>query len=178
MSSLTSQTYSVGRPSEHCAATGVELTPGMRFVAALCERAGEEGFDRLDYTEEAWDAGEAAPPRLFGFWRSVVPDRDAKPKPLVDDDALLSLFEQLGDSDDDKRLVFRYALALMLIRKRIIRQERAEQTESGSDLVVRLRGPKGWGEDARLERVVDPGLDREAILSVMDQLGQVMRGEE
>jgi len=177
MSSLTSQNYSVGRPSARCAATGVELTPGTRYVAALVERDGEEGFDRLDYTLDAWNEGHR-PPRLFGFWRSVVPEQGEEHKPIVDDEALLSLFEQLGDSDDAKRLAFRYVLALMLVRKRLIRHESTRRVDGVANLVIRLRGPSGWGEDSRVEEVVDPGLDQETILSVTEQLGQVLRGEE
>ncbi|MEC9373697.1 MAG: hypothetical protein VYC34_07630 [Planctomycetota bacterium] len=176
MSSLTSQHYNLGRPAEQCAASGAPLTPGTPFVAALVEREGVDGFDRLDFTQEAW-ASMARPARLVGFWRGIAPEPDAAPKPFIDDEALLSLFEQLGESDDPKRQAFRFVLALMLVRKRLLRHEGSRKRQDGDVMLIRMRGPEGWGEGSTIVEVVDPNLDRETIGQVTEQVGQILRGD-
>ena len=63
----------VSRPTGICAATGESLLPNTPAMAALCEREEDEGFDRLDFTIEAWDK-DPNPPRLFSNWRYIVPE--------------------------------------------------------------------------------------------------------
>src|SRR5690606_24010444 len=98
-----------------CAATGRKLDVGERFVAALVEREDSEELRRIDFSMEAWDEG-ARPRGLFGFWRGVVPAAGAKKQVLIDDEAVLDLFEQLSSATDDRRVAFRFVLALILVR--------------------------------------------------------------
>jgi len=177
MTSASNAQYNVGRPAGVCAATGRTLSQGDRVVSTLVERVGEEGFDRLDFAEQAWAAG-ARPDRLVGFWRSVIPEPGERPRPYVDDEALLALFESLEDAEEHSRQAFRFVLALMLVRKRLLREEGRRSDAQGEVMLVRARGPKGWGEDGVLHEVVDPGLDRETLAQVTESIGQIMRGEE
>jgi len=176
MSGTTSQPYAIPRAAGRCAATGRELTPGEPYIAALAERAEDDALDRLDYSAQAWDEG-ARPPRLFAFWRAVVSEPDARPKVFIDDDALLALFEQLGEAEDERRIAFRFVLALILIRKRLLRHEGGRRENGVSFMIVRMRGPQGWKEDAPIFEVVDPQMTRDMIADVTEQLGLALRGE-
>jgi hypothetical protein len=179
MSRLSGDSYSISRPTGHCAHTGEPLRPGDRFVAALAERAEEEGFERLDYSAQAWDAG-ARPERLFGFWRAVMPEADEKPKLFIDDDGLLALFESLLDEADDegetaaKRDAFRWVLTLILLRRRLLRQVAASLRDGRRVLQLRM---KGSPPEATPVEVADPGMDEAAAAAAADQLSAVMRGE-
>lgn len=185
MSRMATAPFSIGRTTGRCASTGKELRPGDRRVTALVEReasdAAPEGFERLDYSEEAWDAG-ARPARAFGFWRGVVPDSDSRPRPFIDDEELLALFEQLGESEDAladaKKQAFRFVLALLLIRKRLLRHEGGRRNSGRSCMLVRSRGPAGWDPASPLIEVVDPDMDEAAIAGATEMLGQTLRGEE
>jgi hypothetical protein len=177
--------FSIGRSTGRCASTGRELRPGDRRVTALVERDASEGtpegFERLDYSEEAWDSG-ARPARSFGFWRGVVPESGGKPRPFIDDDELLALFEQLGDGEealaDPRKRAFRFVLALLLIRKRLLRHEGGRRNSGRSFMLVRSRGPEGWDPASPLIEVIDPDMDESAIVAATEMLGQTMRGEE
>jgi hypothetical protein len=179
MSRLSGDSYSISRPTGRCAHTGEELRPGDHYVAALVERDGEEGFERLDYGAGAWDGG-ARPERLFGFWRATMPDADAKPRMFIDDDGLLALWEGLvedesGDENDaQKREAFRWILTLILLRRRLLKQVGASVRDGRRVLQVR---PKGTPPEATPLEVADPGMNEGAATAAAEQLSAVMRGE-
>ena len=172
---MTGNSYELGRHADACAATGAPLEPGDHFVACLIEREGEEGFDRVDLSQEAWSGGHR-PARLFAFWTGVRPERDHKPRLFIDDDALVSIFDQLEDATEDKRLAFRYVLALVLIRTRLIRQvgtRAATADEPGAMLFKRRGAPTEQAPEA----VIDPALDAATIAEVTEQLGAILNPE-
>src|SRR5688572_25517206 len=76
--------YQISRATGRCAATDEPLAPGAICVATLCERTDDDGFDRKDFSLDAWESG-ARPQGLFSYWKTVVPKPDAKPRLLLDD---------------------------------------------------------------------------------------------
>lgn len=173
MSGLSSAPYDLGRSTGVCAATGRALTPGEVAVAVLVERDADGGLERLDYSAEAWDS-EARPSNVFCFWRRRIPESNAKPKPFIDDDELMSLFDQLADAEQDRQLAFRFILSLILIRKRLLRHVGSKQVDGRSVTLVK---PRGAEADSPPIEVVDPGMDAEAIEAATEQLGMALRGD-
>lgn len=172
MSRLTGAPYELGRSTGVCAVTGEPLAPGASAVAALVERDDDGALERLDYSLAAWESG-ARPDRLFCFWRRLIPEHNAKPKPFIDDEELLALFDQLGESDQPRAIAFRYILSLLLLRKRLLRQVGSKREEGVSVALVKVRGAP---EDPPIA-VLDPGMDAETIESATEQLGAALRGE-
>jgi len=175
MAFAPSRQYEIARPTGVCAATGEAINPGDVMVATLAERQEDDGFERRDYSAEAWEKG-ARPAGMIGHWRTVMPEPGTEPKPFIDDDSLLGLFHQLEDAEEPSRLAFRFVLALMLLRKRMLRPAGMEKREGQSIMLVRARGPEGWSADDPPIEVIDPGLDEQTLESVTEQLGQVIRG--
>ncbi len=175
MAFTASRQYEIAKPSGACAATGEPIEPGEIMIATLAERAEDDGFERRDYSARAWENG-ARPRGMIGHWRTVMPTPDAEPKPFIDDDSLLGMFHQLEDAEEPSRLAFRFVLALMLLRKRMLRPAGVEKRGDQTIMLVRARGAHGWSADDPPIEVVDPGLDEQTLESVTDQLGQVIRG--
>lgn len=167
MKLLSVSGIALGRRTGICASTGEPLEPGADVVTVLVEADDGEGFERLDFSADAWDAG-ARPPEgraEFAFWRGVQPASGAKPQGrLVSDDELLELFGRtssagLEEGDEDPRqLTFRYVLALLLIRRRMLTVMSTSQQDGAVVMKVRVRGRP----DEVLE-VLDPGLDDTAL---------------
>jgi len=171
---MASSPYPVARSTGHCAVTGIPFKEGDAFVAALVERDGQPGLERLDYAAKEWEGGARPQPplRLFGFWRGAYHPGEAKRQPLLGDAELLDLFEELGGATEPKQVTFRYILSLLLIRRRVLR---VVSTKPGTMSVV----PRGSGDTAREPiTVVDPGLDEQAIADAIEQLGQVVATDE
>ena len=59
---------------------------------------------------------------------------------LVDDEALLDLFDRLAEDDDARRKAFRWVLGLILVRKKLLRLEGTAPTEEGTLFMLRRRG--------------------------------------
>lgn len=182
--------YSVGSPTRVCAATGRELATGEAYVAALVQPPDSEEYRRVDVSLDSWAAG--ARPRtedgrrlpVLGSWRAVVPDPGARKKLLVDDESLLDMFvESDGDGEvpgteegaegGEGRDVFRFMLALILMRKRLLVCER---TDAKGTMLVRPRGSPKSSEGGALIEVRDPGLSEACVARVVGQLAALLDG--
>lgn len=149
---------------------------GERFIAVLVEMPGSDVMQRQDFAVDAWESGArpAAPGRVFATWRSVMPELSAPKKLLVmGDDELLDLFEQLSESTDQKKLAFRYVLALLLVRRKLLRYSGVRGRGPGSKMLV-SRKPTAPGAEMPTLEVIDPGLDEETLSGAMQQIGELM----
>lgn len=173
MSRFGSQ-YHVARSTGRCAATDRELEAGESIIATLCERE-DEGFDRHDFAEAAWTDG-ARPERLFSHWRTTVaePDDDGR-QAFVDDEVLVDLFHRLAEDDREQRVAFRFVLALILMRKRLLRfVGRADAGPDGAE--VWLMRQRGQETDTPSLRVINPRLDEDDVHELTAQLGEILDG--
>lgn len=172
--------YKLGRFTGVCAATDRTLQPGTECIACLCEAAeadiaeGALGLLRLEYSIEAWDSG-ARPQELFSWWKTRIPENDGPRRVLVDDDALLDLFDRLGSEEDDRRQGFRWVLGLVLVRKKLLRLEGSARTEHGDVFLLRRRGT-----DPELPPIemLDPKLDEDDARKIADELGEIMASDD
>jgi hypothetical protein len=108
--------FEVQRSTRRCAATQRELAPGEPCYSLL-EVAGADVI-RKDYCLDGW----AGPPDgVLGWWKGRVPELVAKRIQLAPNDILLTLFDQLAEQPGQEDM--RYVLALLLIRRRVLRIE-------------------------------------------------------
>ena len=119
----------IPKPSKTCSATHRELKPGETFFSVLVEEPS--GVRRLDYAAESWTG---PPPYAAGWWKSTVPVANEKKIKLAPNEILLELFEDLVGQPD--KLDVRYVLTLLLIRRRLFRYEREEETEIGEKTLI------------------------------------------
>jgi hypothetical protein len=110
--------FEVQRCTRHCAATDRALKPGDECYSVL-EIHGADVI-RKDFCREGW---KGAPDSAFGWWKSRVPEPTAKKIKLAPNDVLLELFDQLAERPDQQDL--RYVLALLLVRRRVLRLDLA-----------------------------------------------------
>lgn len=178
--SSSASPYEISRSQETCAATDRELEVGEFHIAALLETAGESTLTKVLYSTVVWDQGIELPEgtALFGFWIRRVPEPgETKKTPLVSDDEIFDLFEQLGEATEDKQIGFRYLLTLMLMRKKKIDLESMVPATNDTPSILKVRQRiKGGG--GPVFEVIDPKMDDEAIAQAIEELGQVMQFEQ
>jgi hypothetical protein len=121
--------YEIRRSERHCAASGRELTAGEEFYSVL-SRAGAE-LVRQDFATEAW---QGPPQDALGWWKARVPSPDAKRIHWAPNDVMLDLFEQLADEPQQADL--RYVLALLLMRRRVMRLEETQHGEASETMLL------------------------------------------
>lgn len=135
-------------------------------------------LERLDYCDACWDPEAAARAgaedgtplgSLLAWWRTAF-DPPRSDKPVFDRDTAIELFRGLSDTEDDRRLRFRYVLALMLMRKRVLKYRDVLRRDEQEWMVVTQRT-----EDGDIEhRVLDPGLTVEDSASLSEEIARVM----
>lgn len=108
--------FEIQRSTRRCAATDRKLEPGEAFFSTLNVEGPE--VVRRDWAAEAW---QGPPDGVFGWWKSRVPLPDAQQPKLAPNEVLLELFDHLADQADNCDM--RYVLALLLVRRRLLRIE-------------------------------------------------------
>jgi len=148
--------YNVHRTTRRCATTGRTLEEGEEFFTALFV----EGPDlvRKDYSREAW---QGPPEGTLGWWKARVPRKEDNKAKLAPDEVLLQLFHELEEQPHKQDL--RFVLALLLVRRRILKWEDPQQTDDGHEVLV-LSCPRDGGtyrvaaevpDDARAAEIQD-----------------------
>ncbi len=146
----------VPKPGGACSVSGRAIAPGEKFVAAV--RETEAGLERVDVAAEAWEAFDRA--GLLAYWQAVMPRPEQKKKLFVDDEVLCTLFERLADATDEAKLNFRFVLALVLMRKRMIVYEETRRVGGHDVWVVRLKESRGPPRPRRPEALTSPASPR------------------
>jgi hypothetical protein len=154
--------FEVQRCTRRCAKTDRELNPGETFYSVLAAEGAE--VVRRDFCEAAW---EGPPEGAVGWWKSQMPELNAKKMHWAPNDVMLHYFEQL-EGQADKQDV-RYVLALLMIRRRVVRLEDTETDDTGRELLV-LYCPRN--ENEYKTAVVMPNDQRAA--EIQEELAQLL----
>jgi hypothetical protein len=179
----------------------------MECWAALCDRPpeahveavaeGEKGkkaaeaaapspFVRVDFCVKCWGEGKRpeAPMTMFSFWKTTVPTPQHKKKLLVDDSVLVDVFQRMEGKNEPQEVRFRFVLALILMRKRLLKYEGMEEgkkQEASSKEQEGTKAPEVWrmvprGSEAAVQ-VINPHLTEEQIAEVSQQLSAILAEE-
>lgn len=108
--------FEVQRCTRRCATSGRKLDPGETFYSVLQVDGAQ--VVRTDYAVDVW---QDPPEEAFAWWKSCVPSSDSLTPKLAPNEVLLELFDQLGQQPDATDM--RYILALLLIRRRLLRHD-------------------------------------------------------
>ena len=158
--------WEVESATGRCASTGRAFEEGEEFYTVLFEEG--ETFRRVDYCLDAW---QGPPDGAFCHFKTQVPVREKRKKLLVNDELLLGFFTRLAEETEPVRVQFRFVLALILMRKRILRYE-GSNVEDGVE-VWRMTLPR----EEETHRVVNPRLTDEEIESVSQQLSSILHSD-
>ncbi len=163
--------YDIAKTSGQCSKCERQLAPGEEFVATVVE--ADEEFVRCDFCTRCWaSCGDEQGPGVFGVWRAQAARPEEKKKLFVDDELLINFFERLAGAAEPAKINFRFVLALILMRKKLLVYDGAVKSPDGSDLWQTHF--KGSGEAVE---VTDPHMDEEKIADVSRSLGEILEGE-
>ena len=151
--------WEIDRAAGRSTLSGRPLEEGEEFYSVLLEEG--ESFRRVDYSLDEW---EGPPEGAFCFFRTRMPIRQKRKQLLVDDELLVAFFTRLARETEPVRVQFRFVLALILMRKRLLKYEGTEQ-QDGQE-VWRMVLPRDRSEHL----VVNPHLSD-------DQIGALVASE-
>lgn len=154
--------FDIQRSTKRCAKTEREFRPGETYYSVLVSEGAE--IVRYDYSQEAWSE---PPENTVGWWKSLMPEPNSKKVNWAPNDVMLHYFEQL--ENDPTKADVRYVLALLMVRRRIVRLEDTETDEEGHEQLV-LYCPKNEA-DYKIP-VLDPAPERAA--EIQDELSKLL----
>ncbi|MEX0819797.1 MAG: hypothetical protein WD070_09380 [Pirellulaceae bacterium] len=154
--------FDIQRCTRHCAKTEREFRPGEIFLSVLIPQGAS--VVRHDYSREAWDE---LPENAIAWWKSQMPEPNAKKVNWAPNDVMLHYFEQL--ESDPARADVRYVLALLMVRRRIVRIEDTETDDAGQEQLV-LYCPKN--ETEYKVAILNPSPER--ATEIQDELSKLL----
>lgn len=158
--------WHIERPTGRCAKTGEPISDGEAYYAVLYEDG--ESFRREEVSLTAWDG---APEDAFCHFKTRMPTKAPKKKLLVDDNILMSFFVRLEDETAEVRRQFRFVLALILMRKKLLKYQETRQSGDGEIWIMRVTGQD------KTHKVLNPKLEDSQIETVSRELSAVLHGD-
>ena len=132
MNSPLGNEWPIKHRADVCARTQRPFQPGETFYTLLFREG--DGFRREDLSEEAWtQRNENIQP--FSFWKARYEQPPPEPPEPLGKENAEELLRRLLAEDDRANANACYVLAVMLERKRILKQVKTEQTEGRPVLI-------------------------------------------
>jgi hypothetical protein len=126
-----SANWEVAKSSRKCCLTGNPIAVGETYYSALVEEG--DTFVRRDYCVGAWE--QVDPVEFFSYWKTrYQPEEEKEKKFVIDIEAFYTFFTRLAGATEPTRQLFRYVIALILVRKRALRLDEIEKAPDGEFL--------------------------------------------
>jgi hypothetical protein len=152
--------------SHQCAATGHPFTEGEHFYTILYYEKGE--YRREDLSEEAFKSrNENVAP--FSFWRSKYEPPVPQHVDTVTKQTAEDLLRKYMDDTDVEHGNARYILALMLERKRILKEREVKRGEDG--VLARIYE---HGKTGEIFVIPDPELRLDQVAEIQQQVASLL----
>jgi hypothetical protein len=152
--------------AEKCAATGESFQDGEYFYTLLFNEG--DGFRREDLSEAAWkERNENLQP--FSFWRSKYEAPPPAAPEKVSRQTAEDLLRRYMEQSSSQHAAARYLLAVMLERKRLLKEVEAKRSESGA--LTRIYEHTKTGE---VFVIPDPELRLDQIAQVQAEVSSLL----
>ena len=158
--------WEINKPLGQCYGSGKKIESGEEYFGALVKT--EEGLQRRDFCAEYWESDK---PDVFCYWKTKLPQPGQKKQLFVDDQMLMAFFERLERETDQEKVNFRFVLALILMRKRILKYDDTRIDDGREIWRLRIVGDKQFAE------VVNPHLDEEQVEELSSQIGEILQAD-
>lgn len=159
------ESWHVRSRSRECAATGTRFTDGETIITALYPDPESSGYLRRDFTTTAWAELPEGSEQPFSFWKTTyaAPSEDGN----TDVEAKLSpeeILRRLVDEDEEHTENTRYILAVMLERRKLLRETDNQRTPSG---ILRVYEHRKTGE---VFLIRDPDIPLDKVETVQQEV--------
>lgn len=160
------QEWTIQSRSTQCAATGREFADGEYFYTLLFDEP--TGMRREDLSEEAWkERNDSVQP--FSFWRSKFEMPPPAPPETVTKQTAEDLLRRYMEENSAQHAAARYLLAVMLERKRLLKEVEAKTGADGQ--LTRIYEHTKTGE---VFVIPDPQLRLDQIAQVQQEVSSLL----
>jgi hypothetical protein len=160
--------WSIKSRSRECAATGEPFADGEKIRAAIFPDPDSSGYLRRDYKLASWqERADDEPP--FSSWLTTFhpPEVEEKAEDVVEQDPE-TLLQKMVEEDEEHTENARYILAVMLERKKLLRETDTQKVPSG---VLRVYEHRKTGN---VYLIKDPGIALADVDRVQEEVRQLL----
>ena len=159
-----------GRPAP--AEPDARIEPDAQAPSAEPAESAEPANGPAAEAAEAEPLAQAVAGPPLAAWRTRVPQPKEKKKLFIDDELLVNFFQRLEGTEEPAKRDFRFVLALILMRKKLVNYDSSKPLpDGGEEWIVRCRG----SEDTYA--VYNPELTEDRIVEVSEKLSDILEGE-
>ncbi len=160
--------WSIKSRARECTESGDAFQSGQKIRAAIFPDPESSGYLRKDYTIEAWGnrEGEENP---FSCWITTYepPVTEEKAEDVVEDDPE-TLLKRLVEEEEEHTENARYILAVMLERKKLLRETDTQEIPSG---ILRIYEHRKSGD---VYIIKDPQISLTDVDRVQEEVRQLL----
>ena len=160
--------FDITKCTKKCFDSGREILPGETLVSALIQEGSQ--IERRDFAEEAWSE---PPEGCIGWWRTQIPEAPAATNKMPPPEILVRLYDELSNSEATNEGL-RFVLALLLIRKRLLREEPMLQDSDESSMPTQWWLQCGINGETYEQPILNVG--NEYAIQLQDELVQLLYG--
>ncbi len=159
--------WNIEKTSKQCFACERKFVEDETYFSALYDEIQQ--FTRKDFCLPCWQRDEKN--AIFSFWKTRIPRANTPPKKHIDSSILLDFFLRLEGNQDTEKKKLRYALALFLMRKKLLKYKDIVRN-NGQELLL-LEYP----QENKVFEVSNPLLTEEEIATLTSNLLKLFDAE-
>ncbi len=150
--------------ARECAATQLPFTNGQKIITAIFPDRESSCYLRKDFSVDGWKERPADSEPPFSFWTTTYTSNASAEKPAIEKEDPEDILRRLIEEDEDHTENTRYILAVMLERKKAIRETDSQRTPNG---IIRVYEHRKTGE---VLIVKDPDIPLSQIEAVQQEV--------
>lgn len=159
------ESWHVRSRSRECSTSGTHFTDGETIITALYPDPESSGYLRRDFTTTAWKELPEDAEKPFSFWKTIYTapsdhDNQTAESKLSPEEILHRLVEE----DEEHTENTRYILAVMLERRKLLRETDHQRTPNG---ILRVYEHRKTGE---VFLIRDPDIPLDQVESVQQEV--------
>jgi hypothetical protein len=159
------ETWRISRSKGLCSACGSEFSPSQGLFSALREQG--EDFARHDFCSPCWGGQHEA--EFFCHWKTRRPQPEQRQ--VLDTELMVEFFERLEGAEGENKKVFRFVVALYLMRRKELKLLGAERPDGREMLAFEQR------RSGRKTLVETPDLSEEQLQEAAAQLNGLLNAD-
>jgi len=167
------EAWSIKARAHQCALTEIKFEDQQEFYTAIFPDPETSGYLRMDFSLDAWKDRPEEFKKPFSFWKNTYEASVAEQKvEVVTKESAEELLGRLIEEDQEHTENARYILAVMLERKKLLKETDKQPTPNG---ILRIYEHRKSGE---IYIVLDPNIPLDQVERVQKEVSELLDGDE
>ncbi len=162
------ESWSIKSRAHVCAVTEKHFEDGEPFYTAIFPDPESSGYLRKDFSVSAWENRAPDAPSPFSFWKSIYHAPVKEEQVKVTDESPEDLLRRLIEEDEAHTENARYILAIMLERKKLLKEADSQPVSDG---IIRIYEHRKTGD---VFIVKDPNIPLADIERIQKEVSELL----